>query len=121
MDLAIVSANLAKEVDELGLEFEYSLRSSETFLTAGQRDVYYKYLRYKAIGWMRPDLIPHKSPMRDFKESWFEFFRSLSYGRSEVGNYKVSAGLFASLSHLERYTIDSLRKIKNTLEVKAQE
>lgn len=121
IDIAIVSADLARNVDELGLKFEYSLRSAEAFLTSDQKRKYFEYLRYRAIGWMRPDLIPHRSPMKDFREAWFDFFNSLSHGRSEVGNYKVTAGLFHSIQHLEEYTKDSMRKIRRTLEVDTQQ
>lgn len=118
VDLAVVSTDLSDKVGDLGLKFEYDLRASQTFLSSSQKDKYHRYLRYKAIGWIRPDLIPQKSPLIGFKDDWFNFFSSISYDRSEVGNYKVSAGLFKSLRHLELYTTDSIRKIQKKLEVK---
>lgn len=118
IDLAVVSHKLASDVDRLGRQFEYSLRASQNTLTVEQSAKYFRYLRYKAIGWMRPDLLPHKTPIIDFKNSWFEFFQSISYGQSEVGDYKVTAGLFHDLDHLEMYTNDSLRKVQRKLHVR---
>ncbi len=50
-------------------------------------------------------------------QNWFDFFSSLSYGKSEVGNYKVTAGVFKSYQHLEKYTLSGLRSLKTKLEV----
>jgi hypothetical protein len=121
IDTAIVSERLWEEVSAIGAEFEYRLRSSDLSLHGEENKRYFKFLRYGAIGWIRPDLIPHKSPMKTFKDIWFNFFRSISYGNSEVGNYKVAAGIFRSHTHLENYTKHSLKEIQNKMEVKRQE
>ncbi|MEP1442236.1 MAG: hypothetical protein ABJK39_04440 [Hyphomicrobiales bacterium] len=118
IDVAIVSASLSEKVDELGVQFEYSRRKAEYSLTERQESKYNKYLRYKAIGWTRPDLIPEVSAsLKAFKSEWFDFFQSISHGRSSVGNYKVSAGLYKSLAHLEKYTEYSLKQIMKKLKV----
>lgn len=118
IDVAIVSASLSDKVDELGAQFEYSRRKAEYSLTERQENKYNEYLRYKAIGWTRPDLIPEVSTsMKAFKAEWFDFFQSISYGKSPVGNYKVCAGLYKNLSHLEKYTEHSLKQIMNKLKV----
>lgn len=120
IDVAIVSPNLSVRVNQLGAQFDYRLRRTEISLTKYQKDQYYRYLRYKSIGWIRPDLIPLFAPMMAFKNEWFDFFNSISYGRSDVGNYEVTAGVFESVEHLERYTTHSLKQIKQKLEVRAQ-
>lgn len=50
--------------------------------------------------------------MHVFKKDWFQFFNSISYGKSEVGNYKVNAGVFKSYEHLEDYIVSGLSSIK---------
>jgi hypothetical protein len=52
--------------------------------------------------------------MNAFKDDWFEFFRSISYGKSEVGNYKVNAGVFKSYQHLEDYTFEGIINLKKS-------
>ncbi|TON84954.1 hypothetical protein CGH47_24325, partial [Vibrio parahaemolyticus] len=61
-----------------------------------------------ALGWVRPDKLPVSFQMGSVKSDWFDFFNTLSYGRSEVGNYKVSAGVFKSYQHLENYIVSGL-------------
>lgn len=117
IDIAIVSEALSNSVLNLGLEFEYKIRASEIAFRVEQMEKYHSYLRYGALGWIRPDLLPSKPPIESFKNDWFDFFKSISFGNSEVGNYKVSAGLFRTQRHLERYTLDSLQKIKRKMEV----
>lgn len=118
IDVAIVSNSLSEELEFLGAEFEYARRNAEFSLRADQAKNYNRYLRYRAIGWTRPDLIPQLSrQMVEFKAGWFDFFGSISNGRSTVGDYKVSAGLFKSLGHLEKYTEDSIMKIQQNLKL----
>jgi hypothetical protein len=120
VDVAIVSKALSEEIELLGAEFEYARRNAEFSLSSGQAKGYNSYLRYRSIGWTRPDLIPQLSrQMIAFKADWFDFFRSISNGRSTVGNYKVSAGLFKNLVHLEKYTEDSIKKIQQNLKLGA--
>lgn len=118
IDVALVSPSLWELVFELGVQLEYLIRSSRVSLRREQWKKYNEYLRYRALGWVRPDLIPHHPPLRDFKREWFEFFRSISYDQSEVGNYSVNAGLFRSQQHLELYTVNSLKRVQQKLEVK---
>lgn len=121
IDVAIVSPNLVEQVSSLGTDLEYLIRSSGVHFRKDQWSGYHEYLRYTALGWFRPDLIPQKGPMATFKQHWFDFFRSILFGRSEVGNYKVAAGLFKSQAHLERCNADSVRKVRDLLRVKEME
>ncbi|MES2433353.1 MAG: hypothetical protein V4586_05945 [Pseudomonadota bacterium] len=120
IDIAIVSHQLANYLSDLGLELEYGIRSSQINFRHKEWNDYHNYLRYGAMGWIRPDLIPTKQPMQNFKNEWFDFFKSISHDKSEVGNYSVTAGIFRSVLHLEKYTTNSLRKIKNQMEVAAR-
>jgi hypothetical protein len=64
---------------------------------------------------MRPDLLPSNSTeFKEIREQWDNFFKTISYGNSEVGNYKVKAGLFKNQSYAEKYyksSIDQIQKI----------
>ncbi|MEP5153620.1 hypothetical protein [Planktotalea sp.] len=117
IDVAIVSENLWENVYCSAAELEHSMRTSMISLHSHQYSSYVKFLRYCAIGWMRPDKIPNVAPMKKFKQDWFDFFGSISHGRSEVGNYKVSAGVFRSQQHLETYTIRALENVRNSIRV----
>lgn len=65
-----------------------------------------------AKGWIRPDKIPERFKLKRLKNEWFSFFKSISYGKSSVGDYKVSGGLFKNYKFLERYYASSLMSIK---------
>ncbi|MCB0321643.1 MAG: hypothetical protein KDD60_12015 [Bdellovibrionales bacterium] len=120
IDVAIVSPDLWEKFFELGLRLEYGIRSFEVSLHKSQWQKYIEYLRYGAMGWVRPDLIPSVPPMRDLKQEWFDFFNSISFEKSEVGNYKVTAGIYRSQAHLEKYSAHSFRKVQRKLEVNAE-
>lgn len=115
IDLAIVSGDFFSRTSDLAADLEFRIRSQTTFLREHHWKSYHKYLRYLVIGWMRPDLLPLIDPCAEFKDKWFSFFDGISYGKSEVGNYKVTAGVFRSQRELERYTVDSVKKIRNAL------
>jgi len=115
IDLAIVSEDFFSRTSELAAQLEFRIRSQTAFLQQHHWTDYHRYLRYLVIGWMRPDLLPLVDPCVEFKSNWFSFFEEISYGKSEVGNYKVSAGVFRSQRDLERYTLESVSKIKNAL------
>lgn len=79
--------------------------------------MYHTFLEYTALGWMRPDQLPLSFQVNELKDDWFDFFASLSYGRSKVGNYKVSAGVFRSYRHLELYILGGLEELKTTIQI----
>jgi len=80
--------------------------------------MYHEFLEYTAIGWIRPDKLPISFQMKGFKDDWFEFFRSISYGKSEVGNYQVTAGVFKTYEHLENYLLSGINDIKKSLKMR---
>ena len=72
------------------------------------------------MGWIRPDKLPISFALSTLKNDWFDFFRSISNGKSEVGNYKVAAGVFRSYDHLESYLLDGLTEVYEGMRVKEQ-
>lgn len=84
-------------------------------LRKDQYNQYVKFLKYFSTGWMRPDLLPQNTiEFKEIRENWDDFFKNISYGKSEVGNYKVKAGLFKNQYFAEKYykqSISNLQKI----------
>jgi hypothetical protein len=118
VDIAIVSASLYESIMEYIHGYQMQLRADRKAVTDRDIRMYHKFLEYSAIGWMRPDLLPTSFQVTELKRDWFNFFKSLSYGKSEVGNYKVSAGVFKTYQHLERYSVSGLQSLKMALEIR---
>ncbi|EEV6842226.1 hypothetical protein ACE17E_25330 [Escherichia coli] len=118
IDVAIVSSKLYDEIMVSIFRYQRELRENRIKVSDSEIDRYHRFLEYGALGWMRPDLLPLSFNIKELKDKWFDFFDSLSYGRSEVGNYKVAAGAFKSYWHLENYTMMGLTKLKNKYKVK---
>ncbi|MEB3188930.1 MAG: hypothetical protein VKL42_01130 [Snowella sp.] len=121
IDIAIISEKLFNDIMEKIRIFQMELRQSKRAISEKERLMYHTFLEYTAIGWIRPDKLPISFQVRELKDDWFNFFDSLSYGKSEVGNYKVTAGIFRSYKHLEFYQINNLKRIKSTLTLKKYE
>ncbi|MFT4806569.1 MAG: hypothetical protein ACI9YE_003805 [Psychroserpens sp.] len=117
IDVAIVSSALFYHMMEKIRCYQMQLRESRITVSKRELKKYHSFLEYIAIGWFRPDLLPNSFDIGDIRESWFDFFTSISDGRSEVGNYKVNAGVFRSYRHLEEYTFSGLESVKKSLEV----
>ncbi|MNY54714.1 hypothetical protein D3C86_1906130 [compost metagenome] len=64
---------------------------------------------------MRPDLLPTSFQVDVLKTEWFDYFQSISYNRSTVGNYKVAAGLFKNYEYLEKYYTKSIADTYDSL------
>ena len=116
IDVAIISEELFDKIMLEITKFQMALRASRDSLTRGELDKYHSFLEYTAMGWIRPDKLPVKFQMSRLKNAWFDFFKSLSYGRSEVGNYKVAAGIFKSYSHYERYIVSGFTEVKHQIQ-----
>ena len=97
--------------------FQMALRDCRKKVTITELKQYHKFLEYSAMGWMRPDLLPNSFTTTRLREDWFNFFSSISHGKSEVGNYKVTAGAFKSYDHLEKYALEGLQKVKKHLQI----
>lgn len=117
IDVAIVSDILFEVMMEKIRCYQMQLRESRITVTNREIKLYHRFLEYSAIGWIRPDLLPNSFDVGDIKENWFDFFKSISNGRSEVGNYEVNAGIFKTYRHLEKYTFSGLESIKKSSEV----
>lgn len=120
IDVAIVSTKLVSSVDDMIHRLEYQLRAAELSMTTYQSRMYFDFLKYRAIGWMRPDKLPKFSDLKSFNKTWFQFFDSISNGKSEVGNFRVNAGAFVSMSHLEDYCVESAKKVRQKLLVQGE-
>ncbi len=117
IDVAVVSEKLYDEIMESIREYQMLLRNSRLSVSKNEIDTYHKFLEYGAMGWMRPDHLPYSFRIGELKNSWFNFFDSISYGQSEVGNYKVSAGVFKTYRHLEQYIYSSIRSLATALKI----
>lgn len=118
IDVAIISADLYEQIMSYIHDYQMELRENRKAVSLDEIKRYHKFLEYGAIGWMRPDLLPTSFRVEELKLDWFDFFDSISYGKSEVGNYKVTAGAFKSYRHLERYTLSGLRSLKIRLQIR---
>jgi hypothetical protein len=119
IDVAIVSNFLYEEIMESIRCYQMELRKSRRSITTKEMDMYHSFLEYVAIGWIRPDKLPLSFKIQDMKNNWFDFFQSISYNKSEVGNYKVSAGVFKSYLCFEHYTMSGFKDLKKSLSIKS--
>jgi predicted nucleotidyltransferase len=117
IDVAIISSTLYEMIMSYIQNYQMELRENRKAVSLYELKSYHKFLEYGAIGWMRPDLLPTSFRVAELKNDWFDFFDSISYGKSEVGNYKVTAGAFKSYSHLESYTISGLRSLRTKMQI----
>lgn len=120
IDVAIVSEELYDRYLKYIRKFQYDLERSRERLVEREYKNYIKFLKYMAKGWMRPDLLPIKIEGIDLKTNWFDFFNTISYDKSEAGNYKVSAGVYKSYNYLEYYAINSLKEYIQILKVEKE-
>jgi hypothetical protein len=117
IDVAIVSEPLFDGFMDIIREYQMELRRNRRAVSNPELDTYHTFLEYVALGWIRPDKLPLSFQLKDRKDNWFSFFNRISHGRSEVGNYKVTAGVFKSMRHLELYQISGLEEIKTSLQL----
>lgn len=104
IDVTICNEVLFEKYFELISNYTYKLRHKEIILRREQYLDYVKFLKYFSTGWMRPDLLPKNTiEFKELRENWDNFFKTLSYGKAEVGNYKVKAGLFKNQRYAEKY------------------
>ncbi|EKS6735584.1 hypothetical protein OR233_004058 [Enterobacter asburiae] len=113
IDVALVSPVLFEKIMSDISEFQLQFRKNRGAVQQQELRMYHKFLEYVAMGWIRPDKLPYSFQMKRFKDDWFKFFNSISNGKSEVGNYQVTAGVFKSYHHLEKYTISGIKDLKN--------
>jgi predicted nucleotidyltransferase len=114
IDVAIISPFLFESIMRNIADYQMRFRKARTVVRECELTMYHEFLEYVALGWIRPDKLPISFQMKTFKNDWFEFFQELSYGKSEVGNYKVNAGVFKSYEHLEDYIVSGLLDVRNS-------
>lgn len=112
IDIALVSPNLFELIMSDIAEYQMQFRKNRRVVRDQELRMYHEFLEYVALGWIRPDKLPVSFQMKAVKDDWFEFFRGISYGKSEVGNYQVNAGVFKSYMHLEHYTFSGVKDLK---------
>ena len=114
IDVVLFNENLFNKYFELVCEYQYQIRLQKIRLNNDQYHAYLKFIKYFVTGWMRPDLLPQNTTeFKTLKQDWGEFFKEISYSKSEVGNYKVKAGLFKSYFYAEKYYRSSIEEISN--------
>lgn len=115
IDVVIVNERLFEEFYFKITDYQYQLDRQYETVDLRELKTYTHFLRYLVKGWMRPDKLPTSFQVNLLKTEWFDFFESISYGNSEVGNYKVSAGLFKNYEYLEKYYKRSVEDLYNSL------
>ena len=111
IDVALISESLFGAVMERIAEYQMQFRKNRAVVRESELVMYHQFLEYVALGWIRPDKLPVSFQMQTFKEDWFDFFRGISNGKSEVGNYQVNAGIFKSYDHFERYSFSGIKAL----------
>jgi hypothetical protein len=115
IDVVIVNEKLFEEFYFKITDYQYQLDRQYKTVDLKELKVYSDFLRYLVKGWMRPDKLPTSFQVNLLKTEWFDFFESISYGKSEVGNYKVAAGLFKNYEYLEKYYTRSIEDVYDSL------
>ena len=115
IDITIVSSRLYEEIIEKIRLYQMELRKARISISTSEQNTYHRFLEYTALGWIRPDKLPISFNIKEFKNDWFDFFKSLSYNKSEIGNYKASAGVFKSYFHFEHYILDGYKELQNSI------
>ncbi|AIM59598.1 hypothetical protein IX49_03340 [Cellulophaga lytica] len=111
IDVVIVNENLYEEYQQAICEYQYQIDRLKKNITVGELEQYNRFLAYFIKGWMRPDLIPSSFDIDILRNNWFQYFKTLSNGKSEVGNYKVSAGLFKNIHYFKKYHLQSITRL----------
>jgi hypothetical protein len=113
IDVVLINERLFEKYFNLISDYQYNIRRQIIRLNESQLKNYYKFIRYFVMGWMRPDLLPQNTiEFQELKQEWDDFFLTVSYNKSEVGNYKVKAGLFKNQHYAEKYYRFSVEQIQ---------
>ena len=115
IDVVIVNEKLFEDFYFKIAEYQYQMDQQIKTVDLNETKTYTLFLRYLVKGWMRPDKLPTSFQIDLLKTEWFDFFKSISYNQSEVGNYKVSAGLFKNYEYLEKYYTKSVENVYDLL------
>jgi hypothetical protein len=108
IDVAIVDEGLYEEYSKILSSYHYEIMYRRTTLGYNQKVKYRQFLEYYAVGWLRPDKGTDIMNRHPNTRDWWEYFKSISYDKSEVGNHKVNAGIYKSEYYLHKYQEISL-------------
>lgn len=117
VDVAIVSSDYFERVLENIYDYQMEIRRNRLAVSESEMKMYHSFLEYTILGWIRPDKLPTSFKVGPMKQTWFDFFKSISNGNSEAGNYKISGGVFKSYRHFERYTLSGLTELATSLRI----
>ena len=118
IDVVLINEKLFDIYFDLVSNYQYDIRRQIIRLNESQLKNYNLFIRYFVMGWMRPDLLPQNTiEFQELKQNWDDFFLTISYNKSEVGNYKVKAGLFKNQHYAEKYYRFSVEQTQIKLKV----
>lgn len=115
IDVVLVNERLFEKYFVDICDYQYQLDRFKKIPTERELAMYNRFLQYLVKGWMRPDLLPLSFQADALKSDWFEFFKSISYGQTSIGNYKVNGGLFKNYYFLEKYHLNGIELTYNKL------
>lgn len=120
VDVVIVNDALFEEYCRQICDFQYQMDVSYKMVSLDERTMYNQFLRYLVKGWMRPDKLPVSFQVDLLKNGWFDFFTSISHGKSEVGNYQVTGALYRNYYYLEKYHLSGIERYYKSLMVEGE-
>jgi len=108
IDVVIVNESLFEDYYSKICDYQYQLDRMYRAISLPETKTYSEFLKYLVKGWMRPDKLPASFKVDLLKREWFDFFKSISYDKSEVGNYKVAGALYKNYNYLEKYYLKNM-------------
>ena len=115
IDVAIVDEALFEEYSEILSTYHYDIIYHRVPQTRSQQTRYNTFLGYYAVGWLRPDKGTDIMNRHPRVNDWWEYFKSISYNRSEIGDHKVSAGIYKSKKYLLKYQRLNLINLRKSI------
>ncbi len=103
IDIVVISETIFDEYWKDLLDFNINVKAR----SEAEDKMYRDFLEYFLKGWIRPDLFPFTYSK---KNDWFEFFKSISYGR--YGNYKIAGAIFRNEYFFEKYHSRNINKLR---------
>lgn len=121
IDVVIVNERLFEDYYGKICDYQYQLDGMHKGISLKETKTYSEFLKYLVKGWMRPDKLPVSFTVDLLKGEWFNFFKSISYNKSEVGDYKVAGALYKNYNYLEKYYLKNMEVYYQSLISKQNE
>lgn len=115
VDVAIVSEELFDEYSRIICRYNHDVIRYVVALSGVEWSRYLAFLKYFAAGWLRPDKGATIMRQHPRASDWWRYFKSISHGKSEVGDHKVNAGIYKSTYYLKEYVKIGLEDHKNSI------